>query len=365
MPGAAERRARQARPIRPMTDPARRLGPVVRLAPAKLNLTLAIVGRRPDGYHAIHSIMAPLGLSDRLSLAPAAGVVDTLHVRAGGLESALPDLAALGPPADNLVLRAIAAARAAVGGALPTPALAARLEKRIPVAAGLAGGSSDAAATLDGALEAWGAAGEAVLSRRERQALAARLGSDVPFFLVDGLALVEGRGEQVTLLPEAIRGEPPGILLVGPRIAVPTPAVFAAFAASGAALNGATRQTSEHLAAELRRGLTARTLHDRAGILASANDLLPATAAVEPSIVPFRRALARLTGRPIGLSGSGPTLWVLYPSLDEARAAEIVVRRAIEAGSLVTPGEGPAFIAATVIASPPGSRQAFPAGGTE
>jgi 4-diphosphocytidyl-2-C-methyl-D-erythritol kinase len=331
-----------------MNNPGRRLGPIVRLAPAKLNLTLAIVGRRPDGYHALHSIMAPLGLADRLSLAPAAGPDDTLHVVVDPL-----DRAALGPTADNLVLRAIAAARAAIAGALPAPALAARLVKRIPVAAGLAGGSSDAAAALDGALEAWGAGGEAILSNHERRRIAARLGSDVVFFLAGGLALVEGRGEQVTDLPNAIRGEPPGILLVGPRIPVPTPAVFAAFAASGVALNGATRQTSEHLAGELQRGLTARTLHDRAGILASANDLLPATAALEPAIVPFRRALARLTGRPIGLSGSGPTLWVLYPSYDEARAAEDVVRRAIETGSLAAPGDGPPFIAATVIASQP------------
>lgn len=329
-----------------MTDSARRLGPIVRLAPAKLNLTLAIVGRRPDGYHTLHSIMAPLDLFDRLSLAPAAGPDDTLHVVADDL-----DQAALGPAADNLVLRAIAAARSALAGALPAPALAARLEKRIPVAAGLAGGSSDAAAALDAALEAWGAGGEAFLSNADRRRIAARLGSDVPFFLVGGLALVEGRGERVTDLPAAIRGEAPGIMLVVPRIAVPTSSVFAAFAAAGTPLNGATRQTSEHLAGELQRGLTARTLHDRAGILASANDLLPASAAVEPAIVPFRRALARLTGRPIGLSGSGPTLWVLYPSLEAARAAEAVVRQAIDAGSLVAPGDHPPFVAATAIQS--------------
>ena len=101
---AARPGRRQGRPL--MSDPLNRLAPVVRLAPAKLNLTLAIVGRRPDGYHALHSIMAPLGLSDRLSLAPAAGGHDTLHVSGPGL-----DRVALGPPADNLVLRAIAAAR--------------------------------------------------------------------------------------------------------------------------------------------------------------------------------------------------------------------------------------------------------------
>ena len=334
-----------------MSEPERRLGPVVRLAPAKVNLTLAIFGRRPDGFHALHSIMAPLGLADRLSLAPAAGATDTLHVVGEGL-----DQAALGPVADNLVLRAIAAARAAIGGARPTPALAARLDKRIPVAAGLAGGSSDAAAALDGALEAWDAGGDAVLSGDERRRLASQLGSDVAFFLAGGLALVEGRGERVTALPAAIRGEPPGILLIVPRIGLPTTTVFAAYAASGAPINGATRQTSEHLAGELQRGLTARTLHDRAGILASANDLLPAAASIEPALVPFRRALARLTGRPVGLSGSGPSLWVLYPSLEAAQAAELSVKAAIEAGALVAPGAGRPFSAATTIAGQPTSR---------
>ena len=63
-----------------MSDPLRRLSPVVRLAPAKLNLTLAVVGRRDDGYHALHSVFVPLALADRLSLAPVAGHRDTLHV---------------------------------------------------------------------------------------------------------------------------------------------------------------------------------------------------------------------------------------------------------------------------------------------
>ena len=90
----------------PATDPTRRLAPVIRLAPAKLNLTLAVVGRRPDGYHALHSVFVPLGLSDRLSLSPAGAERDTLHVT--GFDP--------GPPADNLVLRALAETRRAVGG---------------------------------------------------------------------------------------------------------------------------------------------------------------------------------------------------------------------------------------------------------
>lgn len=326
-----------------MSDPGRRLTPVVRLAPAKLNLTLAVVGRRPDGYHALHSVMVPLALADRLSLAPSATTADALHVV--GHDP--------GPATDNLVLRAIAAARAAVGPIGepvpgPAPALAARLEKRIPVAAGLGGGSSDAAAALGGAIEAWGAE----LGPEARLAVAAALGSDVPFFLAMGIALVEGRGERVTPLPP-VNGPAPGVLLVTPDVRVPTPAVFAAFAAGHRpATLGAARAASEHLVAELSRGLGARALLERAGVLAAANDLVPATAAVAPDLVSFRRALFRLLARPIGQSGSGPTLWALYASLDEAAGAAEAVRAALADDRL--PGGGsPSVVATTFFGGPP------------
>jgi len=325
-------------------DPARRLTPVVRVAPAKLNLTLAVFGRRPDGYHALHSVMVPLALADRLSLAVASrngGNGDTLHV--DGFET--------GAGKDDLVLRAFAEARLAVGAGWagpggPPPSIAARLEKRIPVAAGLGGGSSDAAAALDGVLEAWGAE----LSAEDRSRLAARLGSDVPFFLAHGPALVEGRGELVTPL-RGIVGTPPGILLVTPSVAVPTPAVFAAYAAGARPPGAATRTSSLHLAEELREGLGSRSFVDRAGILAVANDLIAATAAVVPALVGLRRALRGCLGRPVGQSGSGPTLWVLYPLLAEAEAAAVTVRAAVADGSLPVPGDGDVFIAATTIES--------------
>ncbi|HSS34861.1 MAG TPA: hypothetical protein VLR93_01205 [Patescibacteria group bacterium] len=322
------------------TDPARRLTPVVRLAPAKLNLSLAVVGRRPDGYHQLHSVMVRLGLADRLSLAPAAGGDDTLHVT--GFDP--------GPSTENLVLRALAGAREAVGAGWsgsggPPPALAARLDKRIPVAAGLAGGSSDAAAALDGALEAWGAA----LTIHERLRVASRLGSDVPFFLADGAALVEGRGETVTPL-RGIVGEPPGVLLVTPRLAIRTPDVFAAYDV-GPRGGGAARTSSAHLADELRSGLTAQALVDRAGVLAVANDLVPATATIEPGLVGLRRALSRRLGRPVGQSGSGPTLWVLYPSAAEAVAVADEVRAALAVADLPIVGAGEPFVEATTIAA--------------
>src|SRR5439155_1659179 len=129
-----------------------RVAPVVRLAPAKLNLTLAVLGVRTDGYHDLHSVMVPLGLADRLSLARAAGPADSLHV-VGGVDGRT----TLDPAAFDSVLTGIGEARRAVGRGADAFPIAARLEKRIPIAAGLAGGSSDAAAAIDGALEAWAA----------------------------------------------------------------------------------------------------------------------------------------------------------------------------------------------------------------
>lgn len=319
-------------------DPTRRLSPVVRLAPAKLNLTLAVVGRREDGYHTLHSVFAPLGLADRLSLALTGGAEDTLHV--SGSDA--------GPPQENLVLRAIAATRTTVGGGwpggpAPAPALAARLEKRIPVAAGLGGGSSDAAAALDGALEAWGAE----LDPDTRWRLAARIGSDVPFFLVGGPALVEGRGEAVAPLT-GLHGTP-GVLLVTPAVAVSTTDVFAAFDAIRSHGDSAVRMTSTHLAEELRAKLSTADLVARAGAMTVANDLLPATALVVPALVPFRRAVSRLLGRPIGLSGSGPTLWALYPSEADAIVAAELVRLTLTEGRVTAPGSGDPFVTATTI----------------
>ncbi len=337
-------------------DPSRRLMPVVRLAPAKVNLTLAVLGVRPDGFHELHSVIAPTGVVDRLSVSPLPpGGHDTLHV--AGFDA--------GPVADNLVLRAVAAARRAAReagfGPDAPPPLAARLEKRIPVAAGLGGGSSDAAAALDAALEAWGVD----LGVETRLAVAASLGSDVPFFLAGGPALVEGRGERLTPLAW-LRDAPdwpdrPGLLLVTPAVALSTPAVFRAWDAGARVAGGAARLASTHLADELRRGaLNSDMLLTRASVLAAANDLALAAAAVEPALVPFKRALLRLLGRPVGLSGSGPTHWALYPSLAEADEAADRLRAAVASGALAAPGPRPPFIEATAITPPPPASEKQP-----
>jgi 4-diphosphocytidyl-2C-methyl-D-erythritol kinase len=109
---------------------------------------------------------------------------------------------------------------------------------------------------------------------------------------------------------------------------------------------------SEHLASELRTGLNAHDLLVRASVLASANDLQPAADAVVPELVPFRRALRRVTGRPVGLSGSGPTHWALYPSLTEAEEAAAAVRTAIDEGTIPRLGDGDPFVAATTFREP-------------
>jgi 4-diphosphocytidyl-2-C-methyl-D-erythritol kinase len=328
-----------------LSNPTDRLAPVVRLAPAKLNLTLAVVGRRPDGFHALHSVMVPLEFGDRISIAPVAppaggAARDTLHV--SGFDP--------GPPGDNLVLRAVAVARQAVrrswpGAPAEPPPLAIRLEKRIPIAAGLAGGSSDAAAALDAALEAWGAE----LGDGERHVLASRLGSDVPFFLAAGPALVEGRGERVTALRGLRAGTAAAVLVTLP-LPVSTAAVFAAFDAGARSPDpGAVAQSSRHLADELAAGaLSAGQLADRAGVIAGANDLLAATAVVAPAVPPLRRSLARLLGRRIGQSGSGPTLWALYPSLESAAAAVAIIERALDDGTLATDEPRPRVVAAAL-----------------
>jgi 4-diphosphocytidyl-2-C-methyl-D-erythritol kinase len=329
---------------------ANELAPVVRLAPAKVNLTLSIVGKRADGFHDLHSVMVPLGLADRLSLARASGSADSLHV-VGGPDGRTPlDQAGFGS-----VLAGIEAARLAVSRGAATFPLAARLEKRIPVAAGLAGGSSDAAAAIEGAIAAWGAE----IGVGDQARIGAGVGSDVPFFFAGRAALVEGRGERVTPL-RAFAGPPPGILLVTPAVEVSTAAAFAALdsdAVAAAANRGSTRLSSEHLAVELGPTyprMTAEGLVRRAGVLAVANDLAGAADLLVPGLRQLRRGLGRLLATPIGLSGSGPTLWALYASLDAAEEAARRVRDELGAGRLESPGAGPPFVAATTIEGGPG-----------
>jgi 4-diphosphocytidyl-2C-methyl-D-erythritol kinase len=126
---------------------------------------------------------------------------------------------------------------------------------------------------------------------------------------------------------------------VTPAVPVPTPAVFAAWAAGARGAGyGAAAAASRHLADELRAGMSARALVVRAGILAHANDLMPAAQHVVPGLVAFRRGLIRALGTAVGQSGSGPTAWVIYPSREDADAAAAAVRDALADGRIVAPG---------------------------
>jgi 4-diphosphocytidyl-2-C-methyl-D-erythritol kinase len=142
--------------------------------PAKINLTLEVVGRRDDGYHALRSVMVPLELADELQI-----------TRAGAFSFDCSDPALEG--ADNLVVQAALALE-------PPPDYALSLHKVIPTQAGLGGGSTDAAGVLRAAMS--GAFGRRY--DNDWLELARSLGSDVPFFLADTGALVEGTGERVT-----------------------------------------------------------------------------------------------------------------------------------------------------------------------
>ncbi len=151
---------------------------ITELAPAKINLGLKILRKRPDGYHDILSLFQTVALYDELGLSD----------RGSGLECDCPGLSA-GP--DNLVLRAERAFREATGFKRPARF---SLRKRIPVGAGLGGGSSDAAAALRGLARL---SGEPEASQSLLLECAAKIGSDVPFLLTGGTAIVEGRGERM------------------------------------------------------------------------------------------------------------------------------------------------------------------------
>jgi 4-diphosphocytidyl-2-C-methyl-D-erythritol kinase len=270
--------------------------------PAKLNLTLAVGQRADDGYHPLRSLFVRIGLSDRLTVRLAPDERDRLTV--GGPFAAQID--------SNLVLRAAALVRQRAG--LPLPGLEVELEKHIPLAAGLGGGSSDGAAMIELAAACWGVG----LAPATRLVLAATLGSDVPFFSADvPLALVEGRGEVVTPLPPIGNGL--GVLLVTPPIEVFTPAAFARH--DELAQESAAGEVTDQLVADLTTGLDAAGILGWLARLARANDLWPAAASLAPELVDLKQRLERAGGRPWLLSGSGSSLFTFYPSAGEAAVA--------------------------------------------
>jgi 4-diphosphocytidyl-2-C-methyl-D-erythritol kinase len=185
------------------------------LAPAKINLALHVVGQRADGYHLLESIVTFGNIGDRLGFAQAG--MDSLAV-SGRFASAL-SMNAKGDR-DNLVLKARDLLRGALQAkGLPAPPVAISLEKNLPVAAGIGGGSADAAAALRGLLRFWSGS----LPQHELATLALALGADVPMCLMGKPLIARGIGEDVTPLP----GFPSLALVLGnPLVGVSTPHIF-------------------------------------------------------------------------------------------------------------------------------------------
>jgi len=177
------------------------------VAPAKINWTLEVLGRREDGYHEIRSVMQTIDLCDELIVEEGEGAEkEEGWVRSGS--GALKVEGEHEGTEDDLTLKTVRALEDATGRELP---IALRLRKRIPVAAGLGGGSSDAAAVLRLLNKLYSLG----MSAEELAEVGARLGSDVPFFVYGGTALVEGRGERVTPLPDIFDIR---VLIVAPSI---------------------------------------------------------------------------------------------------------------------------------------------------
>lgn len=281
-------------------------------APAKVNLGLRIVGRRNDGYHELESLFVPLDLADGLGMRVERADAADVSLRLGGDTDGVPT----GP--DNLVQRA---ARAFLDAAGITAEVEIALTKHTPVAAGLGGGSSDAAAVLRGLARAFPDA----LQAEEVAALALSLGADVPYFLDPRPAWVTGVGERC----ELVAGLPVlHLLLVNPGTALSTAEVYRAYdaLAPASALPDAAVRSRPTLPKALRSESLAALL---------GNDLEPAAVRLCPAIARLRERLRAVGARGVGLSGSGATLFGVFADAEAARDAGARLALALPAWSRV------------------------------
>ncbi len=264
-------------------------------ATAKINLALAVGGKRDDGYHELRSVFATIDLADRVRVAECG----RLEVRIA------PDVGA--PRGDDLASRAVRAMAAATGH---EPAAFVHIRKRVPVAAGLGGGSSDAAAVLRALATTWHRADVDLI------ALAASIGSDVPFFVSRArVAFVTGRGDRVDVLPD-----PPAthVVIVRSDARLATSDVFAELRDDD---RGAAAAVDVLRDAFARRVVTPQLLRDNAR-----NDLLgPAQRLC--SAIAGARAIAARRGIALAQSGSGPTLFAIADDRRDALRIARILRR--------------------------------------
>ena len=275
-------------------------------AAAKVNLGLRVLGRRADGFHALDSVAALLGLGDEVELERAGAMA--LEVAGEGV-----DVGALPTDAEaNLAMRAARLAERAAGRALPTRI---RIRKRIPLGGGLGGGSSDAAAVLRGMDALWGLG----LGAGRLCALGAELGSDVPLFVLDGTVRMRGRGERVERLP--MEGAPPlWVVLANDGSHCATPAVYREWDrlnGGGAPAGGLTAGAGlwDNLCFFLRAGRSAAVAE------AVVNDLQAPCAGLFPGVARTLGALRAAGCGGVTLCGSGATVFGLVGSREEGERA--------------------------------------------
>lgn len=251
---------------------------------AKVNLGLRVGAIGPEGFHRVWGVFQSIDLADRLVLT--AADEDSI---------AAPRGAEVADGQDNLAWQAVSAVRRHAGVASP---FALTLHKQVPVAAGLGGGSADAAAALIAAGRLLG------VSRDDLATLAPALGSDVPFCLVGGTARVSGRGEVVTGL-DALAGF--SLAVVVPPVELATPAVF-----------GRWDELDGPPGFEVHGRDLPPALRDESPLR---NDLYPAALSLVPEIDDWRADLAATWGRPVLMSGSGPSLYGFFVDREEAATA--------------------------------------------
>ena len=285
-------------------------------APAKLNLSLAVLARRDDGFHEIESLMVPVTLHDTVEVRASDRPGIRLRVRfAGGLASATGRVLATDVPADatNLVVRAAAALAAEAGITTDSghgPGLEIELVKRIPSGSGLGGGSSDAAAVLLAAARAWG-----IDWPRERlAAIGGRIGSDVPVFFAGGAAIAGGRGERI----EPVRGIPPlHVVIARPAAGLSTAAVYSRCIPDASRRGEAARLAAALTAGRLRGALP--FLH---------NALEPPARSLCPEVDRLLGAFSRAGAAHPMLTGSGSACFALMRSATESRLVSARLRMA-------------------------------------
>jgi 4-diphosphocytidyl-2-C-methyl-D-erythritol kinase len=259
---------------------------LVTLAPAKVNLVLRVGPRRPDGYHEILSLLAPLDLADTVEV--------SVRARAGGVTCRVPGRPDLDGEA-NLAARAAALVKERFG---KRNAIAIRIAKRIPVVAGLGGGSSDAAAVIRALSRAF-----RIRDRAALREIALEVGSDVPFFLERGPAWTRGRGEKLA---------PARVPILDLVLLYPSDPSLAIRARD--AYTWLDRDRALHAPSVPRRAPPWRPAVLR-------NDLEPPCVERRPSLSGLMGRLVRRGGRPVIMSGSGPTVFGLFESRRAARGA--------------------------------------------